>query len=268
VIHGGRAPAAGHRPTAGAERAVYVYGVIRRTAPGGLTGSGVGSRPAPLRLVEGRTLSAVVSDVPPTWRAAGRADVERHDRVLAELMDRETVVPMRFGIVMASDDDVRDRLLERHAGTLAALLERLDGRVQMSVKAYYLEEALLREVLRRHPELKRRSDALEGLPLAASQPERIALGRDVAAAVEEQRALDERTLAEPLAAVADDIRVEPPVSDRQVAAIQLLVGADERPRLDAAVRRLADEHGSRFGLRYVGPLPPYSFSVVALDEGR
>jgi len=78
--------------------------------------------------------------------------------------------------------------------SLASLLDRLDGRVQMSVKAYYVGEALLREVLLRYPELKRRSDAIEQRSPQASHPERIALGRDVAAAVEEQRELDERLL--------------------------------------------------------------------------
>jgi hypothetical protein len=211
-------------------------------------------------------VAAVVSDVPPDWRAATRADVEAHDRVLAGLVDHETVVPMRFGIVMASDDQVRERLLERHAEELASLLEQLEGRVQMALKAYYVDESLLREVLKRRPELKQRSDSLEGLPVAMTQHERIALGRDVAEAVEEQRALDERALVEPLAQVAADVRVEPVASDRQALSVQLLLDAQRRPQLDATVRRLTDEHRERFGFRYVGPLAPYSFTDFSLDE--
>jgi Gas vesicle synthesis protein GvpL/GvpF len=252
-------------PSAGAASAVYVYGVVAGPAPA-IGDPGVGS--GRVRAIEEGGLAALVSDVSAEWRAAGRADVEAHDRVVGGLVGRGTVIPMRFGIVMASDEEVRERLLGLHAGELTSLLERLDGRVQMSLKAFYVEEALLRKVLERHPELKRRSMALEAVPPAASHDQRIALGRDVAAAVEEQRGLDEQALVAPLAEVAEEILVDAPASDRQAAAFQLLVHRDKRERLDAAVQRLAQQHGDRFALRYVGPVPPYSFADLSLDAGR
>ncbi|WP_028057555.1 GvpL/GvpF family gas vesicle protein [Candidatus Solirubrobacter pratensis] len=267
MTRSGGSPAAGLPATDGGTSSVYVYAVVR--APfDGVSGDGVGARPGPVRKIEASGFVAVVSDVPESWRAAGRADVEAHDRVLAGLLERWTVVPMRFGIVMATDDEVRERLLERHAEDLEALFERLDGRQQMTVKAYYVNEGLLREVLRRNPELKRRSDALEREPPAASHQQRIDLGREVAAAVEEQRALDERVLVEPLGEAAEAIRVEPPVSEKQAVTVQLLVDAQRRSRLDAAVQRLSAEHADRLAFRYVGPLPPYSFCDLILDEER
>ena len=240
---------------------VYVYAVAREASPGEL----VGVRETPVRVVEAAGLAAVIGDVPEHWRSAGRADLEAHDRVLSELIGGTTVVPMRFGIVMASDAEVCERLLERHASQLSELLDRLDGRVQMSVKAYYVDEAPLRQVLERHPELKRRSDELEGLPVAATQQERIALGRDVAGAVEEQRELDERALVEPLAAVADELRIDPIKSERQAVSVQLLVDTERRAELGAVVDELTRDHAGRFAFRYVGPLPPYSFSDLVLD---
>jgi hypothetical protein len=135
----------------------------------------------------------------------------------------------------------------------------------MSVKAYYLEEALLRAVLARRPELKQRSEALEGSTPAATQNERIALGREVAAAVEEQRALDQQALVEPLARLADDVIVDPGRSERHAFTAQLLVGVARRPELDAVVQRLTVKYRGRFALRYVGPLPPYSFCDLTLE---
>jgi hypothetical protein len=254
---GSRESPVGTAPARGAGAGpVYVYGIAR---PGG-------PRETEVRAVDGAGLQALVTDVPDGWRTAGRADLEAHDRVLAELIDHETVVPMRFGVVMGSDEEVRERLLEPHADELTALLDTLEGHVQMSVKAYYVDDGLLREVLRRRPWLKRRADALSELPVAASQQQRIGLGRDVAEAVEEQRALDEQMLAAPLAALAADVRIQPSPSDRQAASIQLLVAADRRPALDAAVADLAREHGDRFAIRYVGPVPPYSFADIVLGE--
>lgn len=247
-------PAAGTPAAGGAKGAVYVYGVI---PPGPV-------RP-PTRAVEHGGLAAVVGDVPEGWQATTRADVEAHERVLSALLEQTTVVPMRLGVVMPSDDDVRAVLLDRHGDEIRALLGRLEGRVQMSVKAFYAEEALLRAVLKAHPDLKRRSDALEGEPADATQAERIELGRAVAQAVEQQRAADERMLAEPLAAVADDLRLDPPSSERMALNAHVLVARERRPALDDAVGQLSTAYADRFGIRYVGPLPPYSFAEMSLD---
>ena len=264
MISGEASPSTRAPARDGGASSVYVYGIVRRWPHGVVDAGGVAAA-APVRMVAGDGVCAVVSDVPAVWRTAGRSDLQAHDRVLHELMTRETVIPMRFGVVMGSDAEVRDRLLERHMDEFSSLFELLSERVQMSVKAYYVEEALLREVLRRRPDLKKRSEAVEQLPVERSQPERIALGRDVAAAVEEQRELDQRGLLERLAGVADDVRVEQPAGERQVLNVQLLVGSSRRPELDKIVRRLSEEHRDRFAFRYVGPVPPYSFTDLALS---
>jgi hypothetical protein len=233
---------------------VHVFAVVRR---------GAVRPPEPARLVDGDGLAAVVGDAPP-GRRAGRAEVETHDRVLGELLGG-AVIPLRFGVVMDSEDEVREQLLARHAPALEALLERLDGRVQMSVRAYYAEDELLRRVLQRRPELRERGRALETRPAVTSQNERIALGQEVASEVEAQREMDERMLAEPLAAVAEDVRVDPPATERQALSVQLLVDAARRPELDEAVSSLSEEHAGRISFRYVGPIAPYSFAALSLD---
>jgi hypothetical protein len=265
MVSGEASPSTRPRARDGDASGVYVYGIVRRWPHGSVEAGGVAAA-APIRMVAGEGACAVVSDVPAIWRDAGRSDVQAHDRVLHALMAHETVIPMRFGVVMASDAEVSERLLERHVDEFSSLFELLHARVQMSVKAYYLEEALLREVLRRRPELKKRSDAVASLPVERSQQERIALGRDVAAAVEEQRELDQRLLLGQLAEAAEDVRIEPPVGDRHVMNLQLLVDSSRRAELDAIVQRLSEEYGDRFAFRYVGPLPPYSFTDLVLSE--
>ena len=212
-----------------ADTAVYVYGVARRGSAVGAEIQGVSDRGAPVRAIEGGDLAALVSDVPADWHAASRQDVAAHDRVLSELMGERTVIPMRFGIVLASDAAVRERLLQRHAEELAGIAQRLEGCEQMSVKAYYHEEALLRGVLARYPEFKQRADELERRPVPETQ-------------------------------------VDAGASDRHLTTVHLLVRRERRPELDAAVKRLSEEHAQRLALRYVGPLPPYSFTAFALEE--
>jgi hypothetical protein len=245
---------------------VYVYGIAPATAE--LPSSslqGVGDASTAVRVIEAAGLAALVSDVPAGWTGARREDVEAHDHVLSQTIETATVVPMRFGVVMDSDDQVRTDLLERHGDEIRALIERVDGRVQMSLRAFYLEEALLRATLERNPRLKQRSDALRGQAVERTRAEQIALGRDVAEAVEVQRRHDEQMLFEPLAPVADDAVVQPPTSERMALNAQLLVARDRREQLDDLVRELSTRHGDRFSFRYVGPLAPFSFTSLSLD---
>jgi hypothetical protein len=103
------------------------------------------------------------------------------------------------------------------------------------------------------------------MPAAASQSARIALGREVSEAVEAQTAADERGIVERLAPHAVDVVVAPPASARMAANVQLLVDRDRREALDTAVGALSTELGDRLALRYLGPLPPYSFADLSLE---
>jgi hypothetical protein len=245
---------------------VYVYGVVpSQEAQMPRAERGVGEATPEVRVVTAGDLGALVSDVPAGWTSARRADLEAHERVLGEVVARGTVLPMRFGVIMDSEAHVRDELLLRHADFLRTGLERLENMVQMTLKVFYAEEALLRAVLRRHPDLKQRSDALRQRPLEHAQGARIALGRDVAQAVEAQRGADQQILVAALSRAVADLRVEPPASERLALHAQLLVDRDHRQELDDCVRRLSVDHEGYLAFRYVGPVAPYSFADMSLD---
>jgi hypothetical protein len=141
----------------------------------------------------------------------------------------------------------------------------LDGHVQMTLKAFYGEDVLVREVVAAQPEIARAEARLRGRPEVETRPARIALGERVAAAVAERREADERTLLDRIAPVVAEMRVEPPTNERVAVHAQLLVRRERREALDAVVRELADEQADRMALRYVGPIAPYSFADLALE---
>ncbi len=102
---------------------------------------------APLRLVEHRDLSAVVSDV--DLDEFGEAGLRRnledlgwlehvartHDAVVRATAATGPTAPLRLATVCFDDDQVRRRIEEWHE-LLVRALERVEGRVEWSVKAY------------------------------------------------------------------------------------------------------------------------------------
>jgi hypothetical protein len=242
--------------------AVYVYGVLSAGDTDSISAAGVkGSR---VRPVAHSSIAALVSDLEGGALSAAR-EVRAHWSVLQEASAETTVVPVRFGTVLESDDAVRRQLLEPNAARLSELLGSLQGRVQLTVKGEYDEERLLREVVRTSPAIKKLRARVESLPDAAAYYERIRLGELVAAEIDRQRAHDSRRALdklEPLAVGAE----EEAVSGAQGAFnLAFLV---ERERIDSfgiAVRELIEELGERVEVRFVGPLPPYSFASAELE---
>jgi hypothetical protein len=248
--------------------ALYVYGVIPAAdAAAWPPMDGIGGPGSRVRAIQEGELAALISDIPGDRAPGRREDLEAHRRVLARAIERGTAIPMRFGMVMDSEDVVRRRLLAEHGPELGDLLRTLDGQVQMTIRAFYAEDALLRHVMETDEDIGKRTAALEGLPELATRAERIALGEAVAAAIDARRARDEQALLDRLRPFASDVRVDTPGGDRVALNAQLLVPRERRVALDDAVHDLSFALQGYLALRYIGPLPAYSFSELSLENG-
>jgi hypothetical protein len=247
-------------------RALYVYGVVGASEVPDLDLTGVGKERTSLRAIPHDGVAALVSEAGTEPLSAAR-DLRAHWRVLEEIAKRTTVLPVRFGTVMASEESLRQDFLVPEAERLAVLLEKLSGKVQLSVKAFYQEERLLRDVVSSSPAVARLRERLQGLPEAAGYYDRIRLGELVAAEIERRREHDTAVVLDRLEPLAVAARREGPgTTDTAVNAAFLV----ERSRIDdfsGAVARLADELGDRMRMRYVGPLPPYSFAEPDATSG-
>jgi hypothetical protein len=246
---------------------VYVYGIIPAAdADQWPETPGLGDPGSTVRTVTEGGMAALVSDLPPDHMPGRLEDLETHRRVLSQAIERGTAIPMRFGVVMDGDDVVRQRLLARHAAELSDVLHRLNGHVQMNVKAFYAEDALLEDVLSTQPDLARQSAALAQLPESEMSAARVQFGEMVAKAVETRRAEVESALMDKLSPLAADVRLDPPTSDRVAFNAQLLIHRDRREALDDEIRELGETLSGILAFRYIGPLAPFSFADLALEE--
>jgi hypothetical protein len=237
-----------------------VNGIVG-TAAGAPSGSGIGG--APLRLIEGESAPALVSDLADEELRFGREEAMTHARVLEQALEHGTVLPMRFGVVVADSDEVRERILDRHAGELSAQLERLACKVELNVRAVYEEEPVMREIVERHPEIARRREALRGQPEDATYYERINLGEMVAGALEQAREADAHTMLEVLSPLALAVEIGEPGHERMVLSASFLVEREGVERFDQALEDLARAQADRIRFKLTGPLPPHSFVEFA-----
>lgn len=209
-----------------------------------------------VRLVRGEHITAVIASSP-TDRPLGRAaDLRTHDRVLAELVAAGiTVLPFRFGAVVADEQAVVDELLSAHRDFFTDALEQVRGCVQYTVRARYEQDAALREVLARHPEI----DALRRGTAEGDVAGRLRLGELVVRALERMRPADADALITALELHARSTRVDEPESAEAVLNAALLVERGHGSVFEDAVEDCGREFAGRLRIRLVGPVAPYDF---------
>lgn len=240
--------------------AVYVYGVTPKAQYSPVATHGV--EDAEIETVEHDGLLALASRLQGGKLAA--RDVRAHWRVLEQAFESATVLPVRFGTVMESEEDVRVRLLEANAEQLSGLLEQMAGLVQLNLKGRYDEERLLREIVLGNPRLAQLRERMANPNLTTSQAEQITLGQQVEREVARFQAHDSRGVLDELEPLAIATRQEE-VTHPNAFNLAFLVEREHVDVFSDAVHNLREQFAQRIELRYVGPVPPFSFAEADLS---
>lgn len=231
------------------EAPAYVYGVtwadVTCSAAEGVCG-------VPVQAVEHGELAALVSELPTADVRARRRDLLRHAEVLQQAFEQRTVLPLEFGTLFANDDDVVAELLEPRYEALVALLQRLEGLVELTVRAFYDENAVLAAIVRDDPQIA----ALRG---AGVQAQQVLLGEAVAEALAGRSRRDADEIVAELSSLANETVVEERVAEFEVVRAAFLVGRSAVGNFEAQAEELAERFGGVIRFKLTGPLPPHHF---------
>ena len=233
-----------------------VYGIVPAETP--LDGAPPGIAGAPVRRVAAGGLAALVSAVGDDELRATRRDLLSHSAVLEHAVAAGPVLPLRFGTVLRDEDAVVEELLQPRRDELAALLERFERLVELRVKAFYVEEEVLKQIVRSDPAIARLREATQGVPDAAAYPQRVRLGEAVAHALDARRQHDAESILARLRPLAEDVVVEESEAALALTA-SFLVDRGRVAAFDEAMDELARNHEGLITFKYLGPLPPHSF---------
>jgi hypothetical protein len=244
----------------------YVYCVLPSAElPKDLAGLGPSiDQPKPLRTVRSNGLVALVSDAMRAEYDASRANVGVHERVIRDLFEKGDVLPMRFGSV-ARDDAMVKRFLTDKQTDLEKSFEQLHGRGELAVKALWDQNRMLRELVSANEQIRTLRDALAGQPEAETRDQRIELGRLVGEAMDQMRQAVADRILQQLRPKALDVELHR-TADPMVLNAAFLVDRNALDDFDAAVNELIRAEQGRLTIKYLGPLPPYSFVRLVVPK--
>lgn len=188
-----------------------------------------------------------------------RRDLRAHEQAVRTAMESGTILPVSFGTIFDDDRQLIDELLEPHADEFADLLDRFEGLVELTLKAEFVEDAVIRRLLERDLELRAWRDSANH----AGGEEQIAFGQALAAAVEDEALVAAEGILARLRPLAADVWLANRPPGTGVLKASFLVDRSRVEEFDSAVEELGSQRAGVIEFDYVGPVPPYSF--VNLD---
>ncbi|MDF1602517.1 GvpL/GvpF family gas vesicle protein [Nocardioides sp. YIM 152315] len=243
----------------GTDRALFVYGVVRAADTRGGAPELTGLDGAPVGFVVDGPLAAAVTPVSLDRPPGRRAELLAYQSVLDVLAEAGPVAPVRFGSVLADGQSVVEELLGPRQEGFVAFLDQLDGKRQYNLRATYVEEAVLADLVATEPEIRQLRDYTKDLPEHAGYGERARLGELVYHAMQDRSSFDADVLLDAVVPLAVAHLVRTPPSATQVLDVALLVEEARAEALVAALEDLAEAVHERIRMRLVGPLAAYDF---------
>ena len=241
---------------ASADPPLYAYAVVRGDAS---PPARHGVLDAPVATVSDGDVAVLVSRLKNDRVRAKRRDLLAHSDVLQEAHGNGVVLPLRFGMLFDSEDQLRERLIGPRRDELLSLLDEFDGVAEMRVGAtYHDQESVLADVLQDAPEIVRLREH------ARSQSDLVRLGELVAKRFEHRRAIDAETILSRLGSHAQGTHVDERDDELMVVKASFLVRDRTRKTFDGELDAVALRLRHLINFTCTGPLPPHSF--VSLGE--
>ncbi len=224
----------------------------------------IGRQGNPVYTIHFMDLAAVVSDSEVPRYDIGRENTMAHQLVIEEAMGRSDMLPVRFGTVAKSAQDVQEKLLKRKFGEFHHLLQYVQGRVELGVKVFWNRERLFNHIAAEDNRVRALRDAIAGRSPEETHYQRIQLGQLIEDAIVRLRDQEAELILDSVRPLAEETKVNKILTDMMILNASFLVDKTREPAFDAMVNALDKAQGGRLILKYAGPLPPYNFVNITV----
>jgi hypothetical protein len=232
----------------------YLYCITKELEPTRF--SAVGIEHAPVHTVMWQELCCVVSDTDVNDKELNKESAMAHEKVLEEVMQHAPIVPIAFGHIAKSEDEIKSKLLEAHHSKLEEYLAYLNGKIELSVKAFWFDlNPVLVHIAKTSQEIQRIK--AQGKP---SRDDQMRAGEIAAAALGKKREDFEENIIQ----FFKDITVQQTKNnlfgEQMITNLAFLISENDLSLFDKKMNEYEEQlNDGNVKLKYTGPVPPYNF---------
>lgn len=238
----------------------YLYGIVDGNVEARFSARGLfNKRPY---LISYNSISAIVTDAPMKTYEPDQKGLLSHNRVLDEVIKLHTVLPMRFGTIARSEDQVK-KLLQRAYSLLKDRLLKIKDMVEFNMEISITnEQLLLKEILENNKEIRDLRDKLISQGENAKIQDKLLIGKMIAGEVNKYKISLIKAIDTALRTYYSKCNLL--TKKDSLASMIFLVRRKHIEQFEAAIYKLGEKYGDRLKFKYAGPLAPYSFVELNL----
>jgi len=245
----------------------YVYGIVQSKDLLTFGRSGIGGTGEMVYTVNYQDTAAVVSNTSVYIFDPTRENALAHEHVIETVMKNHTIIPMSFGTVFRTDDDIRE-VLKSIYPSLKDVLHQMAGKLEFGLKVNWDRDQIIEDIKHDDEEIRQFHQEIIRKHLQSTYLARMQLGRMIDKALAERSISYVREIYESLRGVCVASRDNQPIGDKMIMNAAFLVERHREAEFDNAVNKVAKKHGQRLKFKYTGPWPPYNFVNIRLKLER
>jgi len=245
----------------------YVYCIIKTVDEQEFGPIGIGEGNNRVYTVHYQNLAAVVSDTPIRIYDPTRENVLAHELVNETVMRGFTVIPMSFGTIFRTRQDIVE-LIKSTYKAFDDVLGKMADKIEFGLKVLWDRDRVIGRLEQTDDEIRRLKEEITGNAQSSTYFARMQLGRLIEAALERSAHRYVMDIHESLKPVAVASRSNKPIGDRMIMNAAYLVERSREAEFDDVVKALSRTYEDVLAFKYTGPWPPYNFVNIKLRLER
>jgi len=210
-------------------------------------------------------LSMVVSNHPPTKIIVNRDNLLAHEKVIEEVMKEfNGVLPVRFGTIASSADEIRN-LLDRRYREFKHALRDMDHKVELGVKGIWKDmDAIFKEIVSENKKIREAKEYIQSDKGKKNIQAKMEVGKMVEKALAKKKEKEAESIAGILRRAAYEYKLNKTVGDKIFMNAAFLVDKGREKEFDNIMDDLSEEYTDRMKFMYAGPLPVFNFVDIVI----
>ena len=188
-----------------------------------------------------------------------------HERVNETVMREHTVIPMSFGTVFKTSDDILE-LLRSAYDAFKDVLVKMEDKLEFGLKVLWDRDLIVRELESEDEDIRRLKTEITSQK-GSTYFARMQYGRLVDASLQARSERYVQEIFEALRPVSVASRANRPIGDRMIMNAAFLVQRDREQAFDEIVKKIGAKY-DMLTFKYTGPWPPYNFVNIRLKLER
>jgi hypothetical protein len=239
----------------------YIYCIIASNYDCNFGHIGVGGRGDLVTTIGFEGLCMVVSDHPLNKFVLNPENMLAHQKVIEEVMKEfNSILPLRFGIIAATPDEIRN-LLNRRYSEFMELLRTFENKVEVNVKCTWKNmDSIFKEIDEENVAFKKIRQEIKKETDLSRQKEKMAeAGKMVEMALKSKKENEFENILMAFKKAVFEYKRNKTSGDNMFFNTAFLINSGREKEIDNIMADLGEMYKDRIDFSYTSPLPIFNF---------